>query len=72
MSSASCSHVGKNQAPPAAAAAAAVLTANVSGHLQPGTALLWTKTDRETDPCTEPVLISAGINAKFTPTCRIR
>lgn len=46
MSPASCSHVVKDQAPPAAAAeAAAVLTASVSGHRLPGTALLWTKTD---------------------------
>lgn len=44
VSPASCSHIGKSQAPAAAAAAAALLTANVSGHRLPGTALLWTKT----------------------------
>lgn len=51
VSPASCSHIGKAPTPTAAAAAAAaaLLTANVSGRRLPGTALLWTKTDRERD-----------------------
>lgn len=62
VSPASCSHVGKAQA----AAAAAALTASVSGHRPPGTALLWTK--KQTGRGTR----NGGTHTRTQPPSRLR
>ena len=68
-SPASCSHIGKSQAPAAAAAAAAaaatLLTASVSGHLPPGTALLWTETDSQRDQCRSHTVTKPARTPKY-------
>lgn len=61
-SPASCSHIGKSQAP---AAAAAALTVSVSGHLPPGTALLWTKTDSHRDHCRSDTVTKPAQTPKY-------